>query len=83
MTGSKKASLGDNRRSIKISDPLWKAVSKEIAEHPEWGIRSVSEFVRRAIDHELSARKALMDRKTFEIILNGLARIEGNRDRDS
>jgi len=77
-----RASDTEGRRSIKISASLYHAISEEIREHPEWGISSVSEFIRRAIDRELSARRSLKDRKTIELILSGLASQEGNRDRD-
>lgn len=36
---------------------LWQSVQELIEEHPEWGIMSVPEFVRRAIDSELRARR--------------------------
>lgn len=36
---------------------LWQSVQKLIDEHPEWGIISVPEFVRRAIDSEVRARR--------------------------
>jgi metal-responsive CopG/Arc/MetJ family transcriptional regulator len=70
---------GDRRTSIKISKTLYNEISKEISAHPEWGMSSVSEFVRRAIDHELSARRMQVERKTIELILTDLVNKAGTR----
>jgi len=47
----------DDRVTLKIDRRLWKRIEQEIAEHPEWGVISVPEFVRRAIDSEFRNRK--------------------------
>ena len=46
----------DDRVTLKIDRKLWKTVDELIKSHPEWGIISVPEFVRRAIDSEIRAR---------------------------
>ncbi|MDH4123378.1 MAG: hypothetical protein OEV21_04785 [Thermoplasmata archaeon] len=66
----KKVIKSDNRITIKLDPPLWKAISKEIDSHPEWGIKSVSEFVRRAIDHELILRRNATGRRIIELSLD-------------
>lgn len=47
----------DDRVTLKIDRPLWRKMEQEINDHPEWGIISVPEFVRRAIDSEIRTRK--------------------------
>lgn len=42
---------------MKVDRALWENVQGLIDEHPEWGIISVPEFVRRAIDSEIRARR--------------------------
>lgn len=42
---------------MKLDRPLWESVQKLIDRHPEWGILSVPEFVRRAIDSEMRSRR--------------------------
>jgi len=59
----------DERVSFKLNPAIRDAISKEIGKHPEWGINSVTEFIRRAIDHELTARKSENDRKIIEIFM--------------
>lgn len=49
-------SAKDDRVTLKIDRPLWKRMEQLIKEHPEWGIISVPEFVRRAIDSEIRTR---------------------------
>lgn len=41
---------------MKIDRPLWERMEKLLKAHPEWGFTSVPEFVRRAIDAEITAR---------------------------
>lgn len=41
---------------MKLDRALWVSVQKLIDEHPEWGILSVPEFIRRAIDSEVRVR---------------------------
>ncbi len=45
-----------NRATIKIERALWDKVNSLIRAHPEWGVLSVPEFVRRAIDSEIRSR---------------------------
>jgi len=73
----------DKRITIKIDPSLWKAISSEIERHPEWGINSVSEFIRRAIDHEMMARKSNQDRKIIKICLDDRISKEGSQRRRS
>ena len=42
---------------MKVDRALWQSVQGLIDEHPEWGILSVPEFIRRAIDAEVRARR--------------------------
>lgn len=46
----------DERVTMKLDRALWERVQGLIQEHPEWGILSVPEFIRRAIDSELRHR---------------------------
>lgn len=46
----------DDRVTLKIDKKLWKKIESLIKSHPEWGVISVPEFVRRAIDAEIRAR---------------------------
>lgn len=59
----------DDRVTIKIDKKLWKIISNMIKHHPEWGINSVSEFIRRAIDKEIDSRKKDFEKKVIEIDL--------------
>lgn len=83
LSEGKDKSKKDKRITIKIDPSLWKAISAEIERHPEWGINSVSEFIRRAIDHEMIARKSNQDRKIIEICLDDRISQEGNRRKGS
>jgi len=47
----------DDRVTLKMDRALWRKIEELIKGHPEWGIVSVSDFVRRAIDSEIRARK--------------------------
>lgn len=78
----KKASTKDSRITIKLDKHLWEIISEQIELHPEWGIRSVSDFVRRAIDTELGNRNKTVERKTIQIDLLTRGSQEGSRDRD-
>jgi len=59
----------DDRITIKIEKDMWKVISRQIRDHPEWGVRSVSEFIRRAIAHELEAKTSVTEHKVLEIQL--------------
>jgi len=78
----KKIIKSDNRINIKLDPQLSMAIAGEIGGHPEWGIKSVSEFVRRAIDDELNMRRKITDRKVIELNLKARGPRESSRDRD-
>lgn len=59
----------DNRVTIKIDRALAEAIAAHIRDHPEWGITSVSEFIRRSIDRELDYRTNTSGKKVLEIKL--------------
>jgi len=46
----------NGRVTVKIEQPLWDSINNLIKAHPEWGILSVPEFIRRAIDTEIRSR---------------------------
>lgn len=72
----------DNRITIKIDKDLWKAITLRIKEHPEWGVRSVSDFIRRSVANELEERGKVQDKKVIEISLHPRFSRAGSRDRD-
>lgn len=47
----------DNRVTLKLDRAHWRRIEDLIKSHPEWGIVSVSEFIRRAVDAEIMRRK--------------------------
>jgi len=69
VDGKGKKSKKDDRITIKIDRALGNAIGKMIQEHPEWGIGSVSEFIRRSLDREMEYRRSIGDRKVVEINL--------------
>ena len=46
----------DTRVTLKLERALWTRVEELIQAHPEWGIISVPDFVRRSIDTEIHKR---------------------------
>jgi hypothetical protein len=78
-----KKSPKDNRVTLKFDKEFWDLVANEIDKHPEWGVKSVPDFVRRAVDNELSNRKRTVERKTIQIDLLTRGSQEGSHDRDS
>jgi hypothetical protein len=46
----------DTRVTLKLERALWTRVEELIRTHPEWGIISVPDFVRRSIDTEIHRR---------------------------
>jgi len=80
MPGRKKA-VADNRVTIKIDRALWKVITEQIEKHPEWGMASVSDFIRRSVDRELEYRAMTAGQKMVEIQLNPGRPREGSRDR--
>lgn len=55
----------DDRVTIKIERALGQAIETRLKAHPEWGINSVSEFIRRAIDRELDYRSRMSEKKVL------------------
>ena len=72
----------DDRITIKIEKDMWKVISKEIKNHPEWGVKSVSEFIRRAISNELEEKTSVTERKVLEIQLRPRLSRADSRGRD-
>jgi hypothetical protein len=68
MSGRKKP-IPDDRVTIKIDKELWKVLSDQIEKHPEWGMSSVSDFIRRSVDRELEYRMMTSGQKMVEIQL--------------
>ena len=81
MPGTKKKAIVDDRVTIKIDRTLWKVITEQIERHPEWGMSSVSDFIRRSVDRELEYRTMTAGQKTLEIQLNPGSAREGSRDR--
>jgi hypothetical protein len=53
---------------------MGKAIETRIRDHPEWGVASISEFIRRAIDRELQYRDRMTESKVLELeITSGAA----------
>ena len=42
---------------MKFDKALWRRVERIVKSHPEWGIVSVPDFVRRAVENEMKARR--------------------------
>ena len=42
---------------MKFDKALWKRVERIVKSHPEWGIVSVPDFVRRAVENEIKTRQ--------------------------
>jgi len=55
----------DDRVTMKMDRALWRSIEALIKEHREWGILSVPEFVRRAVDNEIIRRK---EKQTSRVI---------------
>ncbi|UCE81321.1 MAG: hypothetical protein JSV94_02580 [Methanobacteriota archaeon] len=60
----------DNRVTLKIEKKLWKEIEILIESHPEWGVISVPEFVRRAIDSEIRDRKESETKRVITLCLS-------------
>ena len=60
----------DDRVTLKIDKKLWKEIESLIESHPEWGVISVPEFVRRAIDSEIRARKEPGNNRVISLCLS-------------
>ena len=81
MPGRKKKAIVDDRVTIKIDRVLWKVITGQIEKHPEWGMASVSDFIRRSVDRELEYRTMTAGQRMVEIQLNPGSAREGSRDR--
>ena len=81
MPGRKNKAVVDDRVTIKIDRTLWKVITEQIENHPEWGMASVSDFIRRSVDRELDYRTMTAGQKMVEIQLNPGRPREGSRDR--
>jgi hypothetical protein len=57
----------DTRVTMKVERALWEKIDSVVNEHPEWGIVSVPDFVRRAIDSELRRRAETDSRRTIHL----------------
>jgi len=77
-----KKSPKDSRVTLKFDKGFWDLVAKEIKKHPEWGVKSVPDFVRRAVDNELNARQRSTERKVIELHLKPQHSQEDTRDKD-
>lgn len=42
---------------MKFDKALWRRVESLVESHPEWGVISVPDFVRRAVENEMKARQ--------------------------
>jgi len=42
---------------MKFDKALWRRVESLVKSHPEWGVISVPDFVRRAVENEIKARR--------------------------
>lgn len=82
MPPSRKKAVLDDRVTIKIDRALWKVITEQIESHPEWGMSSVSDFIRRSVDRELDYRTMTAGQKMVEIQLTPGHPREGSRDRD-
>jgi hypothetical protein len=77
----RKKAVADDRVTIKIDRTLWKVITQQIDNHPEWGMASVSDFIRRSVDRELEYRTMTAGQKMVEIQLSPGRPREGSRDR--
>lgn len=66
---AKKEKIRDDRVTIKVDKVLWNMILQELRKHPEWGLKSVSGFVRRAIANELKETRCSGEKKVIEILL--------------
>ena len=81
MPGRKNKAVVDDRVTIKIDRTLWKVITEQIENHPEWGMASVSDFIRRSVDRELDYRTMTAGQKMVKIQLNPGRPREGSRAR--
>jgi hypothetical protein len=60
----------DTRVTMKVDRALWDSIRRQISDHPEWGILSVPEFIRRAVDNELRARNEAESSRVISLHLS-------------
>ena len=70
----------DSRVTLKLDRELWRKVEELIQSHPEWGIKSVPEFVRRAIDSEIRSRKEAETSRVIRVCLSSESEDKHRRD---
>ncbi|GEM_PF-1328558 len=70
----------DDRVTIKIDRALGVAIENRLVAHPEWGINSISEFIRRAIDRELEYRFQMSEKKVLGLEITPAGSPTDNRD---
>lgn len=71
----------DNRVTIKIDRALGEAIQRSLRAHPEWGMYSISEFVRRAIDREMDYRIRMSNSKVLDVDIIPSASPSDSHDR--
>jgi hypothetical protein len=64
---------------MKLERALWERVQRLIDEHPEWGILSVPEFIRRAIESEMRLRNEAMNSRVINLEIMPVAPDEMRR----
>jgi len=57
----------DDRVTLKIDRALWNRINDIIKSHPEWGIISVPDFIRRAVDCEIRTRHELESSRVISL----------------
>lgn len=60
----------NNRVTLKLDKPLWARIEALLKKHPEWGIISVPDFVRRAIDSEIRLREEMLSSRVINACLS-------------
>lgn len=71
----------DNRVTIKLDRALGEAIESSLKSHPEWGMYSISEFVRRAVDREMDYRIRISGQKVLNIDIIPSDSLSDNRHR--
>ena len=64
---------------MKIDRALWESIRDQISDHPEWGILSVPEFVRRAVDNELRTRNEAESSRVISLHLSPDSKYKSRR----
>ncbi len=69
----------DDRVTMKIERALWLRIKELIQKNPDWGIVSVPDFVRRAVDSEINSRLGLANSREITLRLMPYDRMDGER----